>query len=293
VSATKASRRSSTRELSRFLEIQNLALNLPFVLAFTAVGYAQAPSLRSVLLVVIAFLAARNAGHSFNRYLDRDLDAANPRTRDRALVTGRYSPAFALTFAAVNGGMLLVAAYLLNPLAGLLGPVALALIFGYSYTKRFTALTTVFLGVVEAMVPAGVFIAFTGGIPLPAWLAVAAVLLWGTAFETVHSLGDAEADQRQGLRSIPIRLGDRRSLGFLAGCHASALLLFGLFGWFEHLGPVFLAGWAAMAVATAYLDLALARSPAATQPAFRGHFVLGALFLAATIGGLLASHSGL
>ena len=275
------------QELGRFLEIQNLGLNLPFLLAFAAVAFTQAPSLRSLLLVLVAFLAGRNAGHSFNRWIDRDLDATNPRTQDRALVRGRYSSAFALTFTGANAAILLVAAFLLNPLAAVLGPLALVLVLGYSLTKRFTALTTIFLGLVEAMVPAGVFIAFTGTLPPTAWLAVAAILLWGTAFETVHSLGEVDTDRKQGLFSIPARLGPRDSVRFLILCHAAALILLGVFGWFEGLGLPYLLGVAAMAVGTGYLDRRLVGNPGDVRTVFRGHFVLGAIYLAATLAGVI------
>ncbi|MCI4369134.1 MAG: UbiA family prenyltransferase, partial [Thermoplasmata archaeon] len=197
----------SIRELGKFLEIQNLALNLPFALGFLLVASHGLPTARTLALVVIAFVAARNAGHSFNRYADRELDARNPRTQHRALVTGKRSPGFALGFAAVNAAVLVVAAHLLNPLALLLAPVALAAIMGYSYTKRLSAWTTVFLGVVESITPAAVFIAVTGNLPVAALVAALGLLFWGTAFETVHSLGDIDSDRSLGLHSLPLRLG--------------------------------------------------------------------------------------
>ena len=146
--------RGSAQELGRFLEIQNLGLNLAFALAFLLVAAGGLPSLRTLILVVVAFVAARNAGHSFNRWTDRVQDRRNPRTQDRALVTGRLTSAFAIGFAAVNAALVVVAAALLNPLALYLSPVALALVFGYSYTKRYGWWTTAFLGLVQSITPA-------------------------------------------------------------------------------------------------------------------------------------------
>jgi len=207
VTAGSATTQGPARALGRFLEIQTLGLNLSFALAFLLLASNGRPSWWTVLWIVVAFVAARNAGHSFNRWADRHLDAANPRTRERALVTGRYSPRFALSFCAANAIVLVVVAYLLNPLAFVLAPVALLIVLGYSYTKRVTSFTTAFLGLVQAVTPAAVYIAVTGTLPLVALVAVFAMLAWGTAFETIHSLGDVESDRALGLFSVPVRWG--------------------------------------------------------------------------------------
>jgi 4-hydroxybenzoate polyprenyltransferase len=271
------------RELGRFLEIQNLGLNLAFAVAFLLLAANGLPSWWVALWVVVAFVAARNAGHSFNRWADRDLDARNPRTAGRAVPAGRRSPTSALTLAAVNGAVLLVAAYLLNPLAFVLAPVALALLFGYSYTKRFTALTTPFLGLVEAITPAAAFIAVRATLPLPALLAVGGMLAWGTAFETIHSLGDVESDRALGLRSLPVRLGVDRSVRLVPVLHATGLLLLGLFGLLLDLRLPFFVGLLAMATVASATDLTLARAPTATRTPFRRHFLLSGLFLVGVV----------
>jgi 4-hydroxybenzoate polyprenyltransferase len=166
--------------IGRFLEIQNLGLNLPFLLGFLFVAAGGVPSLRTGLLVVIAFVAARNAGHSFNRWADRDVDARNPRTAARLLATHPRYGRYALLFAGGNAVVLVVAACLLSPLAFLLVPVAIVLVLGYSYTKRFTSWTTVVLGVVEAITPAGVYAGVRDGLPSAAWVAVLALPSWGS-----------------------------------------------------------------------------------------------------------------
>ena len=287
MSAPTAPARGRWAELGRFLEIQNLGLNLPFALGFLLVAARGPPSLRVFLLVVVAFVAARTAGHAFNRWADRSYDAQNPRTRDRALVTGRLSPRFALVLTALSATALVVAAGLLNTLALILAPVALALILGYSYTKRFTSATTVVLGVVEAITPAAAFVAVQARLPPEALLASVALLCWGTAFETVHSLGDLEMDRRMGLRSIPVRIGAGRSLLLVGLLHASALSLLLIFGALSGLAWPYFAFVGAMAAVVARVDLRLARHPNETGTAFQAHFVLSALFLAGVVGALL------
>lgn len=271
------------RELGRFLEIQNLGLNLPFALAFLLAAAQGLPRWQTFVLVVIAVLAARNAGHAFNRWVDRRLDAQNPRTQGRALVTGRLSPGFALGVTAASGAVLVAAAAFLNPLSFALSPVALALVLGYSYTKRFTSWTTLFLGLVEAAVPGAVFIAVTGTLPWVAVVAVFAVLAWGTAFETIHSLGDMPTDQRLGLHSLPRRLGTQASVVMVGGLHAVALGLFALFGGLERYGLPFWVAWAAMACLVAYSDLTLSRHLDQVRVPFERHFVLAMLFLAGVV----------
>ena len=276
-------RRGPLGELGKFLEIQNLGLNLPFAVAFFLVAEAGHPSLTTLALIVIAFVAARNAGHSFNRWADRGYDAANPRTQDRALVTGRYSPSFALGVTVVSGAVLLVAAYLLNLVAFLLAPIALAILLGYSYTKRISAGTTVFLGLVEAITPAAIYIAVTATLPLAAVAAVGGMLVWGTAFETIHSLGDLETDRSLGLRSLPATIGVRASTQLLPVLHAAALGLFAVFGWLAGLAITFDGLLAVIAVGVAVIDLHVAAHPTQTRLPFRAHFVFSALFLAGVV----------
>ncbi len=271
--------RSAARELGRFLEIQNLGLNLSFALAFLVLAAEGLPSLRTFVLVVIAFVAARNAGHSFNRYADRAIDARNPRTRDRLLPSGRASPSFALAIAAGSGAALVVVAYLLNPLAFALSWVALAVIFGYSYTKRVTAFTTAYLGVVEAITPAAVFIAVRGTLPTPALLAVGALLAWGTAFETIHSLGDLASDRELGLKSLPVRLGPEPAARLVPALHTVALVLLLLFGAALGLPVVYDVALLAMGILAAITDRELLRRPTASRVPFERHFALGAIYL--------------
>ncbi len=267
------------RSLGRFLEIQTLGLNLAFALAFLLLASNGRPSPWTLLWIVVAFVAARNAGHSFNRWTDRRLDAANPRTQDRALVTGRLSSRFALGFCAANAVLLILASYLLNPLAFVLAPVALVLVLGYSYTKRVTSFTTAFLGLVQAITPAAVYIAVTGTLPPVVLLAVGGLLAWGTAFETIHSLGDVESDRALGLFSVPVRWGVSASLRLVPALHAAALVLLAAFGLALHLTVPYFVALVAMGVLVVITDRDLARNPSQARVPFERHFAMSALYL--------------
>ncbi len=279
MSAVAGPSASPAKELGRFLEIQNLGLNLPYAIAFLFLAAAGVPSLRTLVLVVVAFVAARNAGHSFNRWADREIDARNPRTKDRMLAAGRASSAVALAFCSANAAILIAAAFFLNFLAFALAPVALALVFAYSYTKRVTSFTTAFLGLVEAITPAAVYIAVRGTLPLPVLLAVGGLLAWGTAFETVHSLGDLRSDRELGLYSLPVRIGPERSARLVPVLHATALALLALFGLAVGLTPAYFVALAVMGGLVALSDRSLLRRPTETRVPFNRHAALAAIYL--------------
>jgi 4-hydroxybenzoate polyprenyltransferase len=277
------SRSGRIYELGRFLEVQNLGLNIPFALAFVVVAAAGLPRLVPFALIVVAFVAARNAGHAFNRWADRAIDAANPRTASRALPRGRLSPRFALGTTAASSAVVLLAAWLLNPLALALAPVALALVLGYSYTKRVSSLTTAFLGLVEAITPAAAFVALDARLPVAALLAVGGIFAWGTAFETVHSLGDLESDRAMGLRSLPARLGPRKAVALVVALHSAALALLAAFGYAEGLRLPYYLALVAIAVGVVLTDRQLASGPREVRPMFERHFVFAALFLVGVV----------
>jgi 4-hydroxybenzoate polyprenyltransferase len=276
---TETSARSPLGDVGRFLEIQNLGLNLTFALAFLFVAARGWPPLVPFVLAVLAFVAARNAGHSFNRWSDRVQDRANPRTQARALVTGRFSERFALALTAGNAAVLFGAAYLLNPLALLLAPVALALVLGYSVTKRLGWGTTLFLGLVEAITPVAAFVAIRAALPIEGWIAAAGVFLWGSAFETVHSLGDLASDRQLGQPSLPARFGETGAVRAVALFHGLALAGFVGFGLLAGLGYAFALALAAIAIATTILDVRLWQKREASRRLFRWHMLLGAVFL--------------
>jgi 4-hydroxybenzoate polyprenyltransferase len=266
--------------VSQLLTLPNLGLNLFLALAFLLVAARGFPVWWTSVLVLLAFFGARNAGHAFNQFVDRRLDEKNPRTRERPLVTGALSPSSALMLVVANVALFFAAAWLLRPWLVLLALPALALVLGYSYTKRFTAWTTVILGAVQALIPAGVYLAVDGRIPLEGWVAVGAMVLFGTGFETVHSLGDLRADQEQGLHSLPLAVGRARAPWAVAALLGSALgLLLIYLGLTVGFATLPWLAWAAMGAVAVWEVHGLRQKDRPLLPLFRAHFVMGALFL--------------
>jgi 4-hydroxybenzoate polyprenyltransferase len=225
---------------------------LPFAIyaAFLAAGGWPTPG--TLVKILLAMVGARSAAMAHNRLADRELDAANPRTAGRALPTGTLSVGFVRVFLAASVVLFLAAAASLNRLTLALSPLALALLLLYSYTKRFTALSHLVLGLCLGLAPVGAWIAVRGSAALLPILLGVAVLFWTAGFDVIYALQDEEHDRRAGLRSIPARLGGRRALVLSALFHAAMLLL--LLGvWrLSGRGAIFLAGIGATAAALIY-----------------------------------------
>ncbi|MGO8671148.1 MAG: UbiA-like polyprenyltransferase [Capsulimonadaceae bacterium] len=202
--------------------------------------------------IVVAMVGARSAAMAFNRIVDRKFDALNPRTAGRALPAGTLTVPQVAVFTLVASALLVWAAAMLNPLALWLSPVALAVVFFYSYTKRFTSLSHLALGIALAIAPAGAWIAITGRIDPPAlWLA-GAVVCWLFGFDILYALQDTEFDRAQGLHSLPARLGNARALVLSRFAHAVMIVLLALAGAAAHLHAAYAAGVALVAVMIAY-----------------------------------------
>ena len=164
------------------------------------------------LWVVVAMVAARTAAMAFNRLVDHRIDAENPRTRSRTLPAGRLSRRFAWVLTIASIVAFVVAAGLLNRLCLILATPALIVILGYSFAKRFTALSHLWLGLGLGIAPPGAWIAVTGTLPWPPVVLSAAVMLWVAGFDVVYSLQDETFDRAHGLHSLPSRLGGRAAL---------------------------------------------------------------------------------
>lgn len=165
-----------------------------------------------LLLVLGCMVTARSAAMAFNRYLDRDIDALNPRTAIREIPKGIITPSNALTFTILNCLLFTLCAYFINPICFYLSPVALLVILGYSYTKRFTTLCHLVLGLGLALAPIGAYLAVQGKFH---WLPVLfslAVLFWVSGFDIIYALQDEEFDRNHQLNSIPSRLGKEKAL---------------------------------------------------------------------------------
>ncbi len=230
------------RIILEMIKFEHTIFALPF--AFTAALMAAhgIPSGRTILWIVVAMVGARSAAMGFNRWADRKFDAKNPRTQNRALPAGLVSPGQVLLFTAVSSALLVFAAYMLNPLAFALSPLALAIVFFYSYTKRFTYLSHAFLGLAIAGAPLGAWIAVAGRLDPPAYVLGAAVLFWLLGFDVLYALQDLDFDSRAGLRSIPRRFGVRRSLLIARAAHAVTIAALFWLASLLSLGWVYISG---------------------------------------------------
>ena len=190
------------------------------------------------ILVLLCMIFARSAAMAFNRFLDRKWDALNPRTAIREIPKGIITPKNALVFTITCALLFIVCTYFINLLCFYLSPVALAVILGYSYTKRFTPLCHLILGLGLALAPIGAYIAVTGRFQLLPVLFSAAVLFWVSGFDIIYALQDEEFDSQNGLRSIPAWLGKKKALHVSEILHllsAACVVAAGKLGHFSYL----------------------------------------------------------
>lgn len=189
------------------------------------------PWWQSLLLVVLCMVFARSAAMAFNRYVDRDIDKENERTATREIPAGVISPSHAVTFIVINSLLFIGTTAIINPLCLMLSPVALLVILGYSYTKRFTALCHLVLGLGLALAPVGAFIAVTGQFQWAPIILGLAVLSWVSGFDIIYALQDEGFDKEHDLNSIPALLGKNRALNVSIWLHlltAAMIITFGM-----------------------------------------------------------------
>jgi len=224
------------------IKFEHTIFALPFAFTGALLAARGVPPWSTILWITVAMVGARSAAMGFNRWADRDFDAENPRTNTRALPKGLVSPAQVILFTVVSSVLLVYAAYRLNTLSFVLSPLALAIVFFYSYTKRFTFLSHAFLGLAICLAPIGAWIAVTGRLEAPALVLGAAVLFWLLGFDVLYALQDMDFDRKAGLHSIPQRFGIGRSLWIARVSHAVTMAaLFWLYALLS-LGWSFLAG---------------------------------------------------
>ncbi len=233
--------------LLEMIKFEHTLFALPFAFLGMILAAEGWPSWRTVLWIVVAMVGARSAAMAFNRLVDRRIDAANPRTAGRALPAGLVSPAAAAVFVTVSSALLVLAAWQLNRLAFYLAPVALFILFLYSYTKRFTWAAHLVLGLSLAGAPLGAWIAVRGDLRLTPVVLASVVLLWVAGFDILYALQDLEFDRKEGLFSIPARFGVAGSLWISGLLHAAMLGLLALLpSIYEgaRLGTAYWIGWA-------------------------------------------------
>jgi 4-hydroxybenzoate polyprenyltransferase len=241
----------SLRVTAEMIKVEHSVFALPFALLGAMLAARGWPSGHQLLWIVVAMVGARSAAMSFNRLIDRRIDADNPRTAGRALPTGALSVRFVVAFALVSSAMLVLAAYQLNRLAFQLSPFALAALFVYSYTKRFTLLSHIVLGFSLGIAPAAAWIAVRGSLDPMILLLTGAVTLWTAGFDILYACQDIEFDRRTGLHSVPQRWGIRRALQVSSALHVVMVLLLVWLGWASGIGWI---GWLGIAITAALLS---------------------------------------
>jgi 4-hydroxybenzoate polyprenyltransferase len=245
---------ASLRTVLEMIKFEHTLFALPFALLGMILAAEGWPTWRTFGWIVVAMVGARSAAMAFNRLADRRLDAENPRTAGRALPRGEVTVGFVAAFVAASAAAFLLAAWQLNRLTLQLAPGALAVLLGYSYTKRFTTFSHLVLGLALAGAPVGAWIAVRGEVSATPLLLGAAVLLWVGGFDTLYALQDREFDLRRGLHSIPARFGERAALWISGLLHAGTLVLLALLPrtYEAGLGAAFWVGWAGCLALLAY-----------------------------------------
>lgn len=241
----------TTGKIKTFLELikfEHTLFALPFAYLGMLLAEKRWPSWRVLIFVTLAMASARTAGMVLNRLADRAIDAKNPRTKNRALVTGEFSVTAAWAAVAVSIVIFFGSAAMLNPLCLKLSPIALFLLSAYHYVKRWSWLCHFALGGVLGIAPVGGWLAVTGHfswLPLPLSLAVTG---WVAGFDILYSLQDVGFDKSMGLHSVPAAFGVPRALAFSGWCHVATVAFLSLFAFAAGLGVLFAVGVAVTAV---------------------------------------------
>ncbi len=236
----------------RMIKFSHSIFALPF--ALTSMVLAASDGLRpaQVLWILVAMVGARSAAMGFNRLADQAIDAKNPRTAARELPRGVLTRAQVWAFVLLSATALVGASALLNPLCLALSPVALLIVCGYSYTKRFTSLAHLVLGLALGIAPVGAWLAVRGSFAAEPIVLALAVLCWVAGFDTIYSCQDAEFDRRERLHSLPARLGIARALVVARLLHALAVAFLASLYALSPLHPLYLAGVAGVAALLIY-----------------------------------------
>jgi 4-hydroxybenzoate polyprenyltransferase len=220
---------SRIRTVLEMIKFEHSVFALPFALTGALLAARATmhswPTLRQILLIVVAMVAARTAAMTINRIVDLRYDRENPRTKMRALATGALSVSFAWAFTLAAVAVFFLAAWQLNPLAFELAPLALAILFFYSYTKRFTHWSHLFLGFALGISPAAAWIAVTGSLDWRTLILCAAVTLWVGGFDVLYACQDIAFDKEAGLYSVPKRFGIATALWIARFMHIGVVIL--------------------------------------------------------------------
>ncbi|MBI4026067.1 MAG: UbiA family prenyltransferase [Verrucomicrobia bacterium] len=231
------------RHAPEFVKLSHSVFALPFALASLFLAARGAPEARTLWLVVGAVVTARLAAMAFNRVVDARLDAANPRTAGRHLPAGKISRATAWAIVTAGALLFILISAAINTLAAMLSPLALAVVFGYSFTKRFTRYSHFVLGAALGLAPLGAWVAMRAELgDVAPWLLALAVTCWVAGFDMIYALQDVEFDRAHGLHSMPAAVGATRSLWLVRALHLIMLAILLVIGLILRLGWPYFAG---------------------------------------------------
>jgi 4-hydroxybenzoate polyprenyltransferase len=233
---------TAVRHFLDAIKFEHTVFALPFAYVAMVLAANGWPGWHTVIWVTLAMAGARTLAMSVNRLADRFIDAANPRTAKRHLPTGLLKPTQVTAAAVLSGGLLLLSAWMLNPLCLVLSPLAVLFLVGYSYTKRFTWLSHWILGFTDGIAAAGGWIAVRGGFDPPVYILWFALTVWIAGFDLIYACQDVEFDRRHGLHSVPARFGIPAALTVARLCHLLTIAAFALLGWTMGLGLLFWLG---------------------------------------------------
>jgi len=233
---------SKTCILLDFIKFEHTVFALPFALMSAFVAAEGLPSAGTLLWILGAMVGARSSAMALNRLVDRDLDRRNPRTAGWALPTGRLSTTEAWLLVIAATILFFTAAAMLNRLALVLSPVALAVVWAYSYSKRYTVWSHILLGLCLGIAPVGAWIAVRGTLGWPPMILAAAVTLWTAGFDIIYACQDTEFDRREGLFALPACWGIARALLVSAVLHAAMIGLLVWWGLVTGMGVVYFGG---------------------------------------------------
>lgn len=223
------------------IKLAHTVFALPFALASAHIAFDGKYEIKTLLLILVCMFTARSSAMAFNRWLDRNIDSVNPRTKERSIPSGKVQPRDMLIFVIISSVCFVTASWFLNILAFALSPVALAVVLGYSYLKRFTSYSHLALGLSLAIAPVGAWIAIKGSFDiLPVMLALG-VVFWVAGFDIIYSCQDVEFDSTAGLHSIPKRFGINGALMISTLFHLITIGILIVFGHIANLGIVYMA----------------------------------------------------
>lgn len=229
----------------KMIKFSHSIFALPFAFTGALLAASGIPSLKQILWIVVAMVSARSGAMGLNRIIDIKIDAANPRTANRELPSGKIKASDAVLFTVISFAVLIFAAYMLNPLCLKLSPLAIAVLFLYSYTKRFTWLSHIVLGIAISAAPVGAWIAVRGTFNAEILPIAFAVVFWLAGFDVLYALQDIEFDRSHGLHSIPERFGIKDALIFSRVFHLITWGLLAFTGIIFDLGIFYWIGMAA------------------------------------------------